>query len=355
MQPLAISKRSRNMTRLTTIRRLALAAVISILFCAQPQRTAGQTQSGQNFALASLNDIFVSEGKAELVAYQGRRAVRLTTQPSNEEVFAFLKGVQFQDGVIEADIAIHITTPPGVRMPGFVGIAFRTGTDARHYDMFYLRPRNSRSEDQAMRNHSVQYVAAPGYDWYKLRREWPWLYESYADLQPDRWSRVRIEVHGRLAKLFVNGSENPSLIVDGMKGETLQGGIALWGYAGEEAYFSNIRISPAEPAPVVNGGDPSGKWTTEFSTDYGKYHGTIQLTRDNTAIKGTWSGDLGRAQPVTGTWRNGYVELTFQGVWPENQAPSTAVLAGWVDGDSAKGRVKIEGRADGQWSALRNK
>ena len=30
-----------------------------------------------------------------------------------------------QDGTIEADIAIKIIPPPGVRMPGFVGIAFR--------------------------------------------------------------------------------------------------------------------------------------------------------------------------------------------------------------------------------------
>ena len=28
-----------------------------------------------------------------------------------------------------------------------------------------------------------------------------------------------------------------------------------------------------------------------------------------------------------------------------------ATFAGWIDGDSAKGRVKVEGRADGRWAA----
>ena len=68
-------------------------------------------------------------------------------------------------------------------MPGFIGIVFRARPDASHYEMFYLRPGNSLSEDQAMRNHSVQYVSAPGFDWYKLRREWPWstnLMRTYA-------------------------------------------------------------------------------------------------------------------------------------------------------------------------------
>jgi len=324
---------------------------------AQVSRTSEPTtQEARSFALTDLNDVIVTGGgKAETVEYQGRKAVRLTTQ-SDKDIFAFLKGVQIQDGTIESDIALKITTPPGVRMPGFVGIAFRARTDASHYDLFYLRPGNSRAEDQAMRNHSVQYVAAPGYDWYKLRREWPWIYESYADLQPEVWIRVKIEVHGRTAKLYVNGSENPSLIVNGLKGEDLQGGVALWGYPGEEAYFSNVKVIPAKAEAVTNEGEASGTWEVKFASDYGRYEGSMNLHREGTAVKGTWSGAFGQDQPISGTWHNGYVELTFSGTWPsEKPAPMTATLAGWIDGDSAKGRMKVEGRADGQWTALRKK
>jgi hypothetical protein len=334
---------------------MIVLAVALTAVSAYPQAGSTADSGSRGFVLADPNDLLITGGKAETVEYQGRKALRLTTQQSSKEVFAFLKGVQIQDGTIEADLALKATTPPGVRMPGFAGIAFRTSTDASRYDLFYLRPGNSHSEDQAMRNHSVQYVAAPGYDWYKLRREWPWLYESWADLQPERWSGVKIEVHGRTAKLFVNGSENPSLIVNGLKGELLQGGIALWGYAGEEAYFSNVRVTPAERQPITDNGEAAGSWTVEFATDYGKYTGTMELHREGTVLKGAWSGDFGKDQQISGTWRNGYVELTFNGTWPDQQAPVTATLAGWIDGDSAKGRIKVEGRADGQWTALRKK
>src|SRR5207248_9005003 len=244
------------------------------------------TRAAQSFALTDLNDLSVTGGgKAETVEYQGRKAFRLTTQ-SDKDIFAFLKGTQFQDGAIEADIALKITTPPGVRMPGFVGIGFRARADASRYELFYLRPGNSRSDDQAMRNHSVQYVSEPDFDWYKLRRQWPWVYEAHADLQMETWTKVRIEVKGRSAKLYLNGSEQPSLVVDGLKGEDLRGGVALWGYQGEEAYFSNLRISNSTPLPVKNGSDATGAWQVKCSSDAGPFDGTLQLARDANKVTG---------------------------------------------------------------------
>jgi hypothetical protein len=38
--------------------------------------------------------------------------------------------------------------------------------------------------------------------------EWPFIYESWADLQLDEWTKVKIDVHGRQARLYVNGSES---------------------------------------------------------------------------------------------------------------------------------------------------
>jgi len=336
--------------------------VMAALSSAHAQ-SAGATdltaQSARSFSLSDTSDltgIVPANGRVEAVEYLGRKAVRLTA-PSSEDVFAFLKGVQFQDGVIEADIALKTTTPPGVRMPGFVGIAFRARPDATHYDMFYLRPGNSHSEDQAMRNHSAQYVAAPGFDWYKLRREWPWIYESHAELKPETWFHTKIEVHGRIAKLYLDESDSPSLIVNGLKGEDLAGGVALWGYAGEEAYFSNVKVIPAALEEIKNGGEATGTWDVKFASDYGRYEGSMDLHRDGDAVKGMWTGAFGHELPVSGMWRNGYVELTFNGTWqPDKSAPAvaaTATLAGWIDGDSAGGRMKVEGKADGPWTAQR--
>jgi hypothetical protein len=309
--------------------------------------------TSQTFALTDTKDLVEQGVKAEAVEYRGRKAVRLTAQ--GEQGFAFVKGLQFRDGTIEMDIATKITTPPGVRMPGFTGIAFRARPDATHYELFYLRPGNSRSDDQAMRNHSVQYSAEPGFGWEKLRRQWPFIYEAYADLQLDAWTPVKIEVRGRQARLYVNGSANPSLVVDGLKGEDLEGAVALWTYAGEETYFSNLRISSAKPEPVEKGGEAGGTWDVTFASDAGRYTGTMKLVRQNGTLAGIWSGAFGPDQSISGTWRDGYVELTFGGTWPEQPGTVAATLTGWIDGDSAKGRMKVEGRADGRWTAVRKK
>ena len=314
------------------------------------------TPDAQTFGLSDTKDLVLLNVKAEAVEYKGRKAVRLT-KDAQKDGFALLRGTDFQDGTIEADIALKITTPPGVRMPGFVGIAFRARPDASQYELFYLRPGNSHAEDQAMRNHSVQYTSEPDFGWYKLRREWPSVYETYVELQTETWAKVRIEVKGRSAKLFLNGSENPALVVDGLKGQDLRGGAALWAYQGEEAYFSNLRVTNTAPLPVKNGSDASGNWQVKCATDAGPANGDLQLKRDDNKVTGTWSGELGKDRSITGTWRNGYVELSFNGDWPLDDkgatAPAVATLAGWFDGDSAGGRMKVEGRADGRWTATR--
>jgi hypothetical protein len=337
----------------------ALALVV-FLFAASLGRSqnspAAALPAPQSFSLADTSALSVTGGKAESLEYLGRKAVCLTTQ-AESDIFAYVNGSSIQDGVIEADIAIKITTPPGVRMPGFTGLAFRARPDGSHYDMFYLRPRNAESDDQAMRNHSVQYVAKPGYDWYPLRRQWPWIYESWANLKPETWTHVKIELHERTARLFLNGSDSPSLIVNGLKGEDLQGGVALWGYPGEESYFSNLRITPSAPLPIRNGGEAAGTWHVVFASDYGRFEGVMNLHRDGKAVTGTWTGAFGNNLAVTGTWRDGYVELTFTAGWQEDPnstpVPAVATLAGWIDDVTAAGRMKVEGRADGQWSATR--
>ena len=337
------------------MRRCRLELLV-VLAAAPLSAFGGDLPAVQTFALDDTKGLIARNVKLEPVEYRGRKAVRVTTE-SLKDGLALLPDSDFQDGTIEADIALKVTTPPGVRMPGFIGIAFRARTDGSHYELFYVRPGNSQSQDQAMRNHSVQYCSEPDFGWYALRRAWPGIYEAYADLQPEVWTHVKIDVAGRSATLYLNGSAKPSLVVDGLKGEDLHGAVALWGYAGEESYFSKLRISHAAAQPVKNGADAGGMWDVKFATDAGGFQGLLKLNRDGTNLTGTWSGDLGDDRPVTGTWRDGYVELSFTGNWAKDAqgAPGevTAHLAGWIDGAWGKGRMKVEGRADGQWKATR--
>jgi hypothetical protein len=45
-------------------------------------------------------------------------------------------------------------------------------------------------------------VSQPDFDWYKLRRERPWVYEAYADLKLETWTKVRVEVKDHSTKLY---------------------------------------------------------------------------------------------------------------------------------------------------------
>ena len=201
------------MSRVTRVGSRTFEVFAILLACASFAQAASNVQT---FALSDSKDLVLVNVKADPVEYQGRKAVRLT-KDTEKDGFALLRGTDFQDGTIEGDIALKITTPPGVKMPGFFGIAFRARPDASRYELFYLRPGNAHADDQAMRNHSVQYTSEPDFNWYKLRREWPGVYETYAELQTETWTKIRIEVKGRSAKLYLNGSEQPTLVVDGLK------------------------------------------------------------------------------------------------------------------------------------------
>jgi len=185
---------------------------------------------------------------AEAALYRGKAAVRLVEAPGvtgDAETLAVVPGARLRDGTIEIEIAGAPRAGAeagGAR--GFVGIAFRLQKDPLRYECFYLRPTNGRAEDQLRRNHSTQYVSHPDHPWHRLRKESPGVYESYVDLVPGEWTRVRIVVSGTEARLFVHGAEQPSLIVKDLKLGASEGAVALWIGPGTEAHFGGLRVEP---------------------------------------------------------------------------------------------------------------
>jgi hypothetical protein len=53
---------------------------------------------------------------------------------------------------------------------------------------------------------------------------------------------VRIVVAGNKARLYVNGADQPALIVNDLKLGEGRGKIALWAGDGTEGWFANVRI-----------------------------------------------------------------------------------------------------------------
>ena len=229
------------------MRRRVYRAIVVLVLLGSPFSGRTVAAPAATLQLDSADGLeLVVGGKAEVATYRGRKAVRLVPLPDHEgpedDVLAILTPKGFKDGTIEAEIAG--SPRPGVSPDerGFVGIAFRVQPHGSRYECFYLRPTNGRADDQLRRNHSTQYVSAPDYPWYRLREENPGVYESYVDLEGGAWTRIKIVVAGTKAQLYVNGADQPALIVNDLKlGET-NGQIALWAHWTTDAYFSNVTI-----------------------------------------------------------------------------------------------------------------
>jgi hypothetical protein len=189
--------------------------------------------------------------KTEQVTYKGKKALRAAdAAPANVSdgiQLVILNKTDFQDGVIEIELAGEPAATAGAGARGFVGVAFRvnldTAKDAVKYEAFYLRPTNGRADDQVRRNHSAQYISHPDFPWPRLRKEFPEKYESYADLVPGEWTKVKIEVRGDKARLYVHDAQQPVLVVNDLKLGQSTGQIALWVGAGTVAHFANLRVS----------------------------------------------------------------------------------------------------------------
>src|SRR5919197_809547 len=226
-------------------------------------------QQARRFALESAAGLRLHNVTAEPVTLDGKRGVRLTVSaeltrrlqsltPEQQqqlaqrgnadgvdvEQLAVIEGLDFSNGVIEADIAGALAPDAGTGARGFVGLAFRVQPDMKTYDAFYLRPTNGRAEDQERRNHATQYISHPDWPWFRLRQENPGKYESYVDLVPNVWTRIKIDVHGDRARLYVNDNPQPALIVNDVKsGATAHGGVALWVGPGTIAHFRNVTVT----------------------------------------------------------------------------------------------------------------
>lgn len=201
----------------------------------------------QTISLDSPDQLKPVNVKIENVSFKGRKALRVSDAAQaglgDEGRLVVLTKTDFQDGIIEVDLAGEPGPNAAEGARGFVGVAFRVAPDQSRFECFYLRPTNGRAEDQLRRNHSAQYISFPGFPWHQLRKDFPGKYETYVDLLPAEWTKVKIEVRGEKARLYVNGVEQPTLLVNDLKQKPSKGAVALWIGTGTVAHFGNVRIS----------------------------------------------------------------------------------------------------------------
>lgn len=170
-----------------------------------------------NFEIASSRTGPSGDG-IQFGEFLGRRALYL---PSG---LLAVKAARFRDGIVDADVA---SKPDGL----FLGIAFRVESEA-NMEVLYLRPGASDTIE------AMQYTPRLNGDaiWQLLNSDHE---KAKAQIPPNQWIHIKLEVRGRTCTVFLNGSKVPALVVTNLRRGDSEGGIALWALGGG-GYFSNL-------------------------------------------------------------------------------------------------------------------
>lgn len=219
--------------------KLTLLGLFALLYGAQAQTIRFE---GKEFTLSHVN--------ASVVQLDGEEVLRVVRDMDSfpfekgvdEPTFLKLTDFNLENGTIEVKVLSRLLPNAPAFARGFIGLAYRINADNSGYESIYIRPTNGRADDQIRRNHSVQYYAYPEYKFDRLRKEFPELYETYADMGLDEWITMRVEFKDKSAKLFLNNQEQPSFLVKEMLGSTTTGSIGLWVEVGTEGFFKDLMI-----------------------------------------------------------------------------------------------------------------
>jgi hypothetical protein len=194
---------------------------------------------------SNLEAVHVAMSVEKLMGSKVVKAIKdSSVKEFDEPTFVKIKGINFSNGTIEVKVLSRLLKDAPAFARGFIGIAFRINDSNTKYESIYLRPVNARVDDQVRRNHSIQYYSYPDYKFDRLRKDSPERYESYADMEMNKWITIRINVKDAQATLFIGKNQQPSLIVNDLKhGANASGAIGLWVETGTEGYFKDLKIT----------------------------------------------------------------------------------------------------------------
>jgi len=169
---------------------------------------------------------------------QDRNGVRLSAASGNG--VAWGEGTDFQSGTIEVDVR-------GREFLGqtFVGVAFHRKDD-NTYEAVYVRPFNFRASDPIRKQHAVQYITLPEFDYDRLRKDLPEEFENPIDASvgPTDWVKLRVVVGVRI-QIYVGAVSEAALEVRKL-GQLYGGQVGLWVGNDSGGDFANLVVTPTK-------------------------------------------------------------------------------------------------------------
>ena len=149
----------------------------------------------------------------------------------------WIEGTDFAEGTIEADVCGR-----DVDSQSFIGLAFHRKDD-KTFEAVYVRPFNFRASNAERRQHAVQYVAEPDYDYSRLRAKFPEEFEHAVDpsLVPTAWIPLRLVVHDGRVRVVVGQGNAVALDVRELRAAA-RGQVGLYVDNGSDGVFANVHI-----------------------------------------------------------------------------------------------------------------
>jgi hypothetical protein len=170
---------------------------------------------------------------------QDRNGVRLS--PASGNGVAWVEGTDFRSGTIDVDIRGREDM-----QQNYVGVAFHRKND-NTYEAVYLRPFNFRAQDPIRKQHAVQYISLPEFDWPRLRKEFPEEFENPVDasIVPTDWVKLRVVVEGSKVQIYVGPVKEVTLEVRKL-GQPDGGEVGLWVGNVSGGDFANLVVTPTK-------------------------------------------------------------------------------------------------------------
>jgi len=210
--------------------------------------THGLTELPEGSKLRAVNAV-----PAEVAGRRGLRveltdAVTLEGKPGVDYVdmptFVIIPA-SFTNGTIEVNILSRLNGKGPADARAFAGIAYRVTADGDRFEAVYLRPLNGQKTNPASPRdqRAIQYFAYPEWKFDRLREQYPDVdYEAGADIGPDEWITLKVDIDDTRLTATVNGTE--TLVLSETKAAPVAGAVGLFVDIGSESFFSNLTITP---------------------------------------------------------------------------------------------------------------
>ena len=184
---------------------------------------------------------------AENTVLNGENVIRAVKSDKimqfDENTIVRLKDCDFHNGVIKVKMLSRLLPDAPDFARGFIGIVYRVNENNSEFESFYIRPTNGMTDDPVRKAHGCQYFSYPGYTFAYFREFGITKYEAPIRNKLDEWVELKAVVQDETASFYLNGEEEPVLIVTDMKhGKDARGSVGIFCEIGTEAFFKDLEI-----------------------------------------------------------------------------------------------------------------